>query len=362
MSAEKQDADLLNRLGITAKMRRRMLRSVQRLVDRLTDRQILKEPVSSITEADVCNLCYLLPDTLLNEPVCLTLTLEKPIYVIGDLRGQFTHLIHLLNTLGHPPETHYLFLGNYADYGEKSIETLALLFAYKLLHPQSVYLLRGKHECDAVGRVYGLFDLCLKRFTRRMWHDITAVFTYLPVAALLDDQILCIHGGLSPLIEFSKVCNPTDLKTQLCQTITRPAVLDRNSILTHLIWSDPDEDTVNWEQNPIGMGYLFGPGVVTAFCDRLGITQIIRSSEMVSTGYAFFKDPRILTIFSAPDFASQYGNDGAVVQLFPQTGEEMRGKIKIMKPIIRLRCKQTTRINVLFEEVTFELGKDAAIV
>ncbi|GAA30389.1 Serine/threonine-protein phosphatase PP1 isozyme 7 [Clonorchis sinensis] len=347
---------LVSQLALTSAMRRRIFRAVQRLAKRLTDRQLLKEQRSNLTEAEMCNMCYLLPDILMNEPICLELSLDEPIHIIGDIRGQYVHLIHLLDNLGHPPNRRFLFLGNYADNGEKSIETIALLFAYKVLYPNHVYLLRGRHEFASVGRMYGLLDHCLKRFTRRLWSDINTVFQYLPIAAILDDRVFCIHGGLSPVLEFLNVSNVTHLKNEIRQSSGRPALLHQNSILTHLIWSDPDEETVNWEQNPGGMGYLFGPDVVSRFCDQLRLTQIIRSGEVVKNGFEFFKEPRLLTIFSAPDLEEIYANDGATLQLTKLGKDTVRCKIKIMKPLIHLRCKQTTRPNVVFTEFETDLG------
>lgn len=358
---DKQGADLLNSRGLTNAMRKRMMRAVERVVGRLSDPQLLKESNSSIMEAEISNMCCLLPETLLTEPPCVKIALDRPVYVVGDLRGQFVHLMHMLNAFGHPPHCRYVFLGNYADQSAKSLDTLGILFAYKLLYPNSIYLLRGKHESDLVGRSYGLYDYCLRRYSRRLWHDVTAIFTLLPAAVLLDEQILCVHGGLSPLIEFHNITSVAQLETRLNQTITRPALINRNSVLTHLIWSDPDENIGRWEQNPIGMGYLYGPKVVSEFCETTGIAQIIRSSEMVPNGYAFFTDPRLLTVFSAPDLASQYENYGAVMLIQRNEQGEIRCRAKIMKPISRLRCKLTTRVNVTFEEVNLELFRKAYV-
>ncbi|CAH8494082.1 unnamed protein product [Dicrocoelium dendriticum] len=156
---DKQSADLLTRLGITNAMRKHMIRAVERVISRLTDPQVMKETNSTITEAEMSNMCYLLPETLLNEPPCVKIVLDRPIHVVGDLRGHFVHLMHMLNTIGHPPYARYVFLGNYADQGAKSLDTLGILFAYKLLYPNSLYLLRGKHESDLVSRSYGLYGL-----------------------------------------------------------------------------------------------------------------------------------------------------------------------------------------------------------
>lgn len=89
-------------------------------------------------------------------------------------------------------------MGDYVDRGKQSIETLTLLFAYKIKFPNHVHLLRGNHECQNISKIYGFFDECKRRYNFKLWKMYINLFNYLPVAALVDDKILCMHGGLSP--------------------------------------------------------------------------------------------------------------------------------------------------------------------
>lgn len=97
----------------------------------------------------------------------------------------------------HPPHSNYLFLGDYVDRGKQSIEAICLLFAYKIKFPESVFLLRGNHECENITKIYGFYEECQKRYNIALWKKFMNVFNMLPVAALIDDKILCMHGGLS---------------------------------------------------------------------------------------------------------------------------------------------------------------------
>lgn len=91
---------------------------------------------------------------------------------------------------GFPPDANYLFLGDYVDRGKQSIETITLLFAYKIKFPDNFFLLRGNHECASINRIYGFYDECKRRFSVRLWKIFTDCFNCLPVAAVIDDKIL----------------------------------------------------------------------------------------------------------------------------------------------------------------------------
>jgi len=91
-------------------------------------------------------------------------------------------------------------MGDYVDRGKNSIETMVLLLAYKLRYPKQIYLLRGNHECQQITRIYGFYDECKRRYSVQLWKEFCQMFNYLPVAALIDERIICMHGGLSPEI------------------------------------------------------------------------------------------------------------------------------------------------------------------
>jgi serine/threonine-protein phosphatase PP1 catalytic subunit len=97
-------------------------------------------------------------DVFKNQPMFLEL--NPPIKILGDIHGQFHDLLRIFQFCGFPPDSNYLFLGDYVDRGRQSIETICLLFAFKIKYPEKFFLLRGNHECESISRIYGFFEEC----------------------------------------------------------------------------------------------------------------------------------------------------------------------------------------------------------
>lgn len=113
-----------------------------------------------ITEKEVKLICDVAYDELMSRPMLLEI--EGPIFICGDIHGQYYDLLRLFECGGFPPTARYLFLGDYVDRGKQSLETICLLLCLMIRYPQHVFLLRGNHETSSVNRVYGFYDECIK--------------------------------------------------------------------------------------------------------------------------------------------------------------------------------------------------------
>lgn len=98
----------------------------------------------------------------------------------------------------------------------------------------------------------------------KLWKEFITLFNVLPIAALVEDKILCMHGGLSP-----------DLKQlQDINKIQRPLEVPDAGLMCDLLWADPATGmasttpgvkTKGWGSNDRGTSYVFSEKVVEDF-------------------------------------------------------------------------------------------------
>lgn len=164
------------------------------------DRQIEQlKSCEYIKESEVKSLCNRAREILIEEGNVVKV--DAPVTVCGDIHGQFYDLMELFKVGGECPETNYLFMGDFVDRGFYSVETFLLLLALKVRYPDRITLIRGNHESRQITQVYGFYDECLRKYgSVNVWRYCTEIFDYLPLAATIEEKILCVHGGLSPTI------------------------------------------------------------------------------------------------------------------------------------------------------------------
>ena len=253
----------------------------------------------------------------------MLIELEAPLRVCGDIHGQYYDLLRIFEHCGYPGEYNYLFLGDYVDRGKQSLETVCLLLCYKIKYPEKVTLLRGNHESSVTNRIYGFYDECKRRYNVRIWRCFTELFNYLPVAAIIDEKILCMHGGLSPELK----------NLQNIQDITRPTDIPDTGLLCDLLWSDPDKDVLEYEENDRGVSVIFGEKIVQDFNKKNDLDLIIRAHQVVDDGYEFFAQRQLITIFSAPNYCGEFDNSAGIMII----DESLTCSLKVLRPVENLK-------------------------
>jgi diadenosine tetraphosphatase ApaH/serine/threonine PP2A family protein phosphatase len=268
--------------------------------------RIKATPAFLVPEPLVVGILTRLMEILNNENNVLVVS--SPVYVCGDIHGQLSDLLYLLGKLD-KPGANILFLGDYVDRGLFSLNTFLYLACMKLENPDKVFLLRGNHETRTQTRLYGFYaEVCTFYGGPALWSFIQLAFDLLPLAAVIDQRVFCVHGGISPVVPL----------VESISLITRRKEVPDEGPMSDLLWSDPI-DNGGWGKNARGAGCNFGPAQSNVFCHFNRLSFIARGHQPVLTGYSLQHrdadgDPdnyRVVTIFSAPWYGSRMRNRGA---------------------------------------------------
>ncbi|KAJ8972429.1 hypothetical protein NQ317_012447 [Molorchus minor] len=258
-----------------------------------------------LTENQVKTLCDKAKEILSKESNVQEV--KCPVTVCGDVHGQFHDLMELFRIGGSSPDTNYLFMGDYVDRGYYSVETVTLLVALKVRYKERITILRGNHESRQITQVYGFYDECLRKYgNANVWKFFTDLFDYLPLTALVDSQIFCLHGGLSPSIDTldhirslrSFARGEFPMKGQCVtyfgrtRTIVVDGVFHPVELVTHLARTSPK-----------------------TFNHSNGLTLVSRAHQLVMEGYNWCHERNVVTIFSAPNYCYRCGNQAAIMEL-----------------------------------------------
>lgn len=291
-------------------------------IERLYKKELLAD---SVIEA----ICAKTKELLMKESNVVHIA--APVTVVGDIHGQFFDMIEIFKIGGFCPDTNYLFLGtcrtvpldqyntvlltiligDYVDRGLFSVETISLLVCLKLRYPHRVHLIRGNHESRGVTQSYGFYTECSRKYgNANVWHYFTDMFDFLTLSVVINDQIFCVHGGLSPSIH----------------SIDQIKIIDRFREIPHegpmadLVWSDPDPERDEFSLSPRGAGYTFGAQVVKKFLEVNSMNHILRAHQLCQEGYQILYEDRLSTVWSAPNYCYRCGNMASVLEV-SDTGE-----------------------------------------
>lgn len=285
--------------------------------------------------SDLCAICKYVSSIFENED--RVLTLQSPVHIVGDIHGNLQDLnlfskniwpLGMELTAGN-----ILFLGDYVDRGQFGLEICAYLFAYKLLLPDKLFLIRGNHETRNINgwtERYGtgsfLFQ-CRTRFGpdegNRVWQAVNDVFDRLPLASVIDKKVFCVHGGVprvqKQVQEKSETSNAVaDTRMESIQNMPCPAMLvppletetDMSVRLAlDLLWADPaseQEEMSGIVSNITGFGkserggdmICFGMQAINEFLDTYQFSHIIRAHQANPHGITISKSARVITVFS----------------------------------------------------------------
>ena len=231
---------------------------------------------------------------------------SAPVIICGDLHGQIYDLLELFKKGGEIPNSRYIFMGDYVDRGYNGVEVLELLLALKVKYPEHITLLRGNHESRQICFAYGFYEEITRKYgNANPWEYFTDLFDYLPLAALVEGKIFCVHGGLSPYIS----------TIDQIRLINRKMEIPREGVFCDLMWSDPD-DIETWIISCRGAGWIYGSKVVDEFTHINGLDLICRAHQLVMEGFKYwFKSQKLCTVWSCPNYCYRCGNRASILKI-----------------------------------------------
>ena len=245
--------------------------------------------------------------------------------IVGDIHGSIHDLLRIFKTYGYPPARQYIFLGDYVDRGEFSVDVITLLFILHNLFPGNITLIRGNHEFKEINSVYGFKDECLDRFgNEETFNLFNQAFEYLPLCCIINNEIFCVHGGISE--ELNSI---EDL-----EKLAFP-VSDNKAIVDEMVWSDPSQWPIMFIANPRGSGKMFGVAAADQFLKKMNLKMIVRAHQCVD-GYLISYDGKLITVFSSSNYSPKVVNASGVVII--SHNNYIPVKHKAIKRMMRRDC------------------------
>lgn len=272
------------------------------------------------------------------------LRIDPPVIVVGDIHGNLHDLLRIWNSIDDIFEQKVLFLGDYVDRGQYQLETITLLFALTLEYSNNIFLLRGNHEFPAINVNSFKQEICSAGYSEDLFYKFNEAFSWMPIAALIGNEIFCVHGGLSPhfreiqqletefqlpIIDFaplpaskkkenasntvhqsqsSSICQPSSSSPiiQNLKSSRTEALFDieknNMALLTDLMWSDPTNDCENYIASNRGSGVYFGYLATHKFLSRNNLKVIVRAHEAIQSGVRLMHDSKCITVFSTSGY------------------------------------------------------------
>lgn len=244
--------------------------------------------------------------------------------IVGDLHGNIRDLLRIFSFTGSAMNFGYIFLGDYVDRGDFSIEICILVFALKLLYPSKVYVLRGNHEFESVNTMYGFKAQVIAEYDEDIYNLFNEAFSWMPLAGILNDNIFLVHGGICPALkkvsQIDELQRPitrfdNDLVVSL-ENENPPPVLDSRepTLIEGMMWSDPCEDTQWFKDSLRGKGDFYGSSAVKYFLNLNNLRCIIRGHECVN-GIRRHLNHQVITVFSSSLYSQSPSNSAGLLQV-----------------------------------------------
>ena len=277
---------------------------------------------------------------------------HAPCYILGDLHGNYQDLIAFEKALWRIGlalnPANFVFLGDYVDRGPHSLEVITYLLAQKALCPGKISLLRGNHEIRVQNSHEG-YNPCFKQSCQatlgaelgaQVWESINQAFDAFPIAAIVDNSIFCVHGGIPApavlgvpakpgLAEGGSAALAAEIN-KIPRDLPNPDPAEGgNALAWDLMWNDPAPNDPAPSPGASGQGgcadtrraeaaegaedgfadnqargtaHVFAARGLERFLRRYGLSHLIRAHERKKTGFQVQQHSQMMTIFSSSGY------------------------------------------------------------
>jgi len=248
--------------------------------------RILDQGIEKISEEEYLALINKAKNNLENKN--LVEKDEDEFIVVGDTHGYLKAAI----TPGEralKKDLPIVYLGDYVDRGQKQLENLAYVLSLKIQEPKKVILLRGNHETESMNKRYGFLEVVNSTYSNSLYRKIVDLYEMMPVATVLDERFFLAHGGIPKGVD----------------SIDEIATLNHDEkAYKEIFWNDPSEDINGFEPNLQRGGFhLYGEKAVDHFLKENCLEMIIRAHEVHPSGYRYYFDKKLLSIFSVSNYS-----------------------------------------------------------
>lgn len=268
------------------------------------------QKISTLKFDIISNILKTVKNILEQENLLLEFSLkeiDEDVYVIGDIHGNLETLTRLIEIVNLNNPKIVVFLGDIVDRGPKQFECLLIALSLKILYPSKYYLLRGNHETLEINEYYGFFEDFISRFDdRSKFSEILSIYNVLPICALVNREVICLHGGIPEDIGILK-----KLQGQKCKNFREIYNLSGQGIY-QIMWNDPKSGLEGFSDSFRGPGIkFFGDDVFENFMKYNDLKYLIRAHECFPEGYRWFFNNRLLSIFSSANYRGTYSPNPA---------------------------------------------------
>ena len=233
---------------------------------------------------------------------------DKPIIIIGDIHGHILDMLRVFHKFSDIENYRFLFLGDIVDRGPFSTETIAFIMVAKVLYPKNIFIIRGNHEFIEVFNNCGFTSEISKLYKNS--HEVSNLiysfkdsFSYLPLAAIINNEICCMHGGIGPNLIY----------VEALSTLNKPINNFQNKTVDDCLWSDPDEILIFFGNSSRGSGHKFGKNALIQFLSNSELKMLVRGHQCIHNGVEFKFDNKLATVFTASNYCGVSSNQSGIL-------------------------------------------------